>query len=441
MELAQQILFILLFLAAVWLFTRKVKSISRNIKSGREEEFPSHPDRWKNVLLIAFGQKRMFDKPLVALLHFAVYAGFIIINIEVLEITLDGIFGTHRLFAPWLGGFYTFVINFFEVLAFLVLTSCIIFLVRRNIVKVRRLNMKELNGWPRSDANYILIFEIVLMSLFLTMNSADRNLQLNGHEHYGDVGSFWISGIIAPALQNLNTGSLIVIERTAWWLHIAGIFVFLNYLPYSKHLHIVLAFPNTYYARLATQGKMQNMPEIQKEVLYAMQPETVPAEPDAGEHKKFGAKDVFDLSWKNLLDAYTCTECGRCTEACPANQTGKLLSPRKIMMDTRDRMEIIGSNVDKNKTFSDDGKSLLHDYISAEELRACTSCQACVQVCPVLINPLHIINQLKRYMIMEESNAPQEWNSMFSNVENNFAPWKFSPDERDKWATEMNTSA
>jgi heterodisulfide reductase subunit C len=439
MEVAQQILFILFFIAAVWLFARKVKSISRNIKLGRDEEFASHPDRWKNVLLIAFGQKRMFDKPLVALLHFTVYSGFIIINIEVLEITLDGIFGTHRLFAPWLGGFYTFVINFFEVLAFLVLTSCIIFLIRRNIVKVWRLNMKELDGWPRSDANYILIFEIVLMTLFLTMNSADRNLQLKGHEHYGDVGSFWVSGIIAPAFQNFSTGNLIAMERTAWWLHIAGIFVFLNYLPYSKHLHIVLAFPNTYYARLAPQGKMQNMPEIQKEVLYAMQPETVPTEPEAGEHKKFGAKDVFDLSWKNLLDAYTCTECGRCTEACPANQTGKLLSPRKIMMDTRDRMEIVGSNIDNNKTFSDDGKSLLHDYISAEELRACTSCQACVQVCPVLIDPLHIINQLKRYMIMEESNAPQEWNGMFSNVENNFAPWKFSPDERDKWATEMNS--
>jgi heterodisulfide reductase subunit C len=439
MEVAQQILFILFFIAAVWLFARKVKSISRNIKLGRDEEFASHPDRWKNVLLIAFGQKRMFDKPLVALLHFTVYSGFIIINIEVLEITLDGIFGTHRLFAPLLGGFYTFVINFFEVLAFLVLTSCIIFLIRRNIVKVWRLNMKELDGWPRSDANYILIFEIVLMTLFLTMNSADRNLQLKGHEHYGDVGSFWVSGIIAPAFQNFSTGNLIAMERTAWWLHIAGIFVFLNYLPYSKHLHIVLAFPNTYYARLAPQGKMQNMPEIQKEVLYAMQPETVPTEPEAGEHKKFGAKDVFDLSWKNLLDAYTCTECGRCTEACPANQTGKLLSPRKIMMDTRDRMEIVGSNIDNNKTFSDDGKSLLHDYISAEELRACTSCQACVQVCPVLIDPLHIINQLKRYMIMEESNAPQEWNGMFSNVENNFAPWKFSPDERDKWATEMNS--
>jgi heterodisulfide reductase subunit C len=438
MQLAQQILFVLLFIAAVWLFVRKVKFISRNIKLGREEEFPAHSDRWKNVLLIAFGQKRMFDKPLVAVLHFAVYAGFVIINIEILEIILDGIFGTHRLFAPYLGNFYTFVINFFEVLAFLVLTACIIFLIRRNIVKVQRLNMGELNGWPRSDANYILIFEIVLMSLFLLMNSADKNLQMRAHEHYTNVGSFWVSGIIAPLFQNLSTSSLLAIERTAWWLHIAGIFVFLNYLPYSKHLHIILSFPNTYYARLMPQAKMQNMPEIQKEVLYAMQPETIPADAGSAEHTKFGAKDVFDLSWKSLMDAYTCTECGRCTEACPANQTGKKLSPRKIMMDTRDRMEIVGSNIDKNGSFVDDGKTLLHDYISAEELRACTSCQACVQACPVLIHPLYIINQLKRYMIMEESNAPQEWNGMFSNVENNFAPWKFSPEERDKWAEEMN---
>ena len=437
MQVAQQILFILLFVAAVWLFARKVKFISRNIKLGRDEAFPVHPGRWKNVLLIAFGQKRMFDKPLVALLHFAVYAGFIIINIEILEIILDGIFGTHRLFAPYLGSFYTFIINFFEILAFLVLVSCIIFLVRRNFVKVRRLNMKELNGWPRSDANYILIFEIVLMALFLTMNAADRNLQIRTHEHYSDVGSFWVSGIMAPAFENIATQTVIATERSAWWLHIAGIFIFLNYLPYSKHLHIILAFPNTYFARLTPQAKMINMPEIQKEVLYAMQPETVPAEPETGEHKKFGAKDIFDLSWKDLMDAYTCTECGRCTEACPANQTGKLLSPRKIMMDTRDRMEIVGNNIDKNKTFTDDGKTLLHDYISPEELRACTSCQACVQVCPVLINPLHIINQLKRYMIMEESNAPQEWNGMFSNVENNFAPWKFSPEDRDKWLVEM----
>ena len=438
MQLVQQILFVLLAIAAIWIFARKVKFISRNIKLGRDEEFQSHPNRWKNVLLMAFGQKRMFDKPLVALLHFAVYAGFVIINIEILEIILDGIFGTHRLFAPYLGSVYTFVIDFFEVLAFLVLTACIIFLIRRNIVRVRRLSMKELNGWPRSDANYILIFEIVLMTLFLIMNSADRSLQVRAYEHYHDVGPFWISSNVSSLFQNVTSPNLIAIERGAWWLHIAGVFVFLNYLPYSKHLHIVLAFPNTYYARLQAQGTMTNMPEIQQEVLYAMQPETVPADTAQEQHKKFGAKDIFDLSWKNLLDAYTCTECGRCTAACPANQTGKILSPRKIMMDTRDRMEEVGNNIDKNKNFVDDGKTLLHDYISTEELWACTSCQACVQVCPVLIHPLHIINQLKRYLALEESNQPTEWNGMYSNIENNFAPWKFSPDDRDRWAEELN---
>jgi len=437
MQLVQQILFVLLAIAAIWIFARKVKFISRNIKLGRDEEFKPHPERWKNVLMMAFGQKRMFDKPLVALLHFAVYAGFVIINVEILEIILDGIFGTHRLFAPYLGSVYTFVIDFFEVLAFLVLTACVIFLIRRNIVRVRRLNMKELNGWPRSDANYILIFEIVLMSLFLIMNSADRSLQLRAYEHYHDVGPFWVSSNMSSLFQNFSDQSLVGMERGAWWLHIAGVFVFLNYLPYSKHLHIVLAFPNTYYARLQVQGKMTNMPEIQKEVLYAMQPETLPTDASQDEHKKFGAKDVFDLSWKNLLDAYTCTECGRCTAACPANQTGKILSPRKIMMDTRDRIEEVGNNIDKNKSFVDDGKTLLHDYISTEELWACTSCQACVQVCPVLIHPLHIINQLKRYLALEESNQPAEWNGMYSNIENNFAPWKFSPDDRDKWAEEL----
>jgi heterodisulfide reductase subunit C len=437
MQIVQQILFILLVAIAIYLFATKVKFIRRNINLGREEVLEPHPQRWNNVLLMAFGQKRMFDKPLVALLHFAVYAGFLIINIEILEIILDGFFGTHRLFAPYLGSFYSFVINFFEVLAFLVLTACTVFLIRRNWVKVYRLNMNELNGWPRSDANYILLFEIILMALFLTMNASDKALQIKGYGHYGTVKTdFFVSGFITPLFQYFTNSTLIAIERTAWWLHIAGVFIFLNYLPYSKHLHIILAFPNTYYQRLVPQGKMTNMPEIQKEVLYAMQPETVPAE-TTEEHKKFGAKDVFDLSWKNLLDAYTCTECGRCTEACPANQTGKLLSPRKIMMDTRDRMEAVGNNRDRNKIFTDDGKTLLYDYITAAELRACTSCQACVQVCPVLINPLHIINQLKRYMIMEESNAPQEWNSMFSNIENNFAPWKFSPDDRDQWAAEL----
>ncbi|HVG15404.1 MAG TPA: (Fe-S)-binding protein [Chitinophagaceae bacterium] len=435
MEIVQQILFAALLIIAVFLFVKNAVRISSNINMGREEKLEAHPNRWRNLLLMAFGQKRMFDKPFVALLHFAVYGGFIIINIEILEIILDGLIGTHRLFAPYLGTAYSVLINLFELLAFLVLLACVIFLLRRNITKPKRLVMKELDGWPKSDANYILIFEIVLMTLFLMMNAADRNLQLRGEAHYTNVGSFWISGSMAPLFNSLATGTVIAIERIAWWLHIAGIFVFLNYLPYSKHLHIILAFPNTYYTRIRPQAKMQNMPDIQNEVLYAMQPETAPAA-GSEEHKKFGAKDVTDLSWKSLLDAYTCTECGRCTEACPANQTGKKLSPRKIMMDTRDRMEVVGANGRKNK--EEDGKTLLHDYITTEELWACTSCQACVQVCPVLIDPLYIINQLKRYVALEESNQPQEWNGMYSSIENNFAPWKLSPDERDKWVQEMN---
>lgn len=435
MQIVQQILFLLLVAVAVWIFVKKVGFIRKNINLGRDENFEPHPDRWRNVWLIAFGQKRMFDKPLVALLHLAVYAGFVVINIEILEIILDGLFGTHRLFASSLGGFYSFVINFFEVLAFLVLSACVVFLLRRNVVKVARLNQQELSGgWPRKDANYILTFEIVLMSLFLLMNASDKALQLKNVGHYADVQTnFLVSGLLTPLFANVDASSLVGIERGAWWLHIAGIFIFLNYLPYSKHLHIILAFPNTYYARLKPQAKMVNMPEIQKEVLYAMQPETAPADAAPEEHKRFGAKDVTDLSWKNLLDAYTCTECGRCTQQCPANQTGKLLSPRKIMMDTRDRLEELGNGREKTGSLQDDGKSLLHDYITTEELWACTSCQACVQACPVLIDPLHIINQLKRYLALEESNQPSEWNGMYSNVENNFAPWKFSPDDRDAW--------
>ncbi len=434
MQIAQQILFVLLIAAATWLFVRKVSFIKRNINMGRDEDFSPAPGRWRNVLLMAFGQKRMFDKPVVALLHFVVYAGFIIINIEILEIVLDGIFGTHRLFAPTLGSFYSFIVNFFEILAFLVLVSVIIFLLRRTLFPVARLNTRELaGGWPRKDGRYILVWEIVLMTLFLTMNAADKALQIRGYGHYAEVPTnFWISGFITPVFQNFDTSTLLGIERTAWWLHITGIFFFLNYLPYSKHLHIVLAFPNTYYARLKPQGKMVNMPEIQREVLYAMQPETAPADAST-EHKRFGAKDVNDLSWKNLMDAYTCTECGRCTEACPASQTGKKLSPRKIMMDTRGRMEEVGAARDKGVATTEDSKSLLHDYITTEELFACTSCQACVQACPVLIDPLHIINQMKRYLALEESNQPGEWNGMYSNVENNFAPWKFSPEDRDAW--------
>ena len=436
MQIVQQILFVLVSIVAIWLFTKKVKEISRNIKLGREEDFSDNKaQRWKNVLLLAFGQKKMFKNPLVAVMHFFVYAGFIIINIEVLEIVLDGIFGTHRLFAKPLGSFYTFLINAFEVLAVLVILACAIFLIRRNIIKLKRFISKDLNGWPRSDANYILITEIILMLLFLTLNTSDRALQLQGNEHYHDTGSFLISGLFSSSLNTISSSTLLTLERGAWWLHIIGIFAFLNYLPYSKHLHIVLAFPNAYYARLEPKGEMKNMPAVQKEVLYAMQPESAPA--DAAPPANFGAKDVFDLSWRNLLDAYSCTECGRCSAACPATQTGKALSPRKIMMDTRDRLEDVGKNVNVNKEFKDDGKKLLHNYITVEELRACTTCNACVEECPVSISPLEIILELRRSLVMEESNAPQEWNAMFSNVENNFAPWKFSPDERDKWTQEV----
>lgn len=440
MQLAQQILFILLSTISIWLFSKKVKEISRNIRLGRDENISDNkPQRWKNLLLLAFGQKKMFRNPLVAVMHFFVYAGFIIINIEVLEIVLDGFFGKHRLFAEPLGSIYTFLINAFEVLALLVLVSCLIFLVRRNIIRLKRFTSKDLDGWPRSDANYILITEVVLMSLFLFLNASDTLLQARGIGHYAahPTGNFIISQHLQPLINNISDNGLELMERGCWWLHIVGIFAFLNYLPYSKHLHIVLAFPNAYYARLEPMGKMDNMESIQKEVLYAMQPELIPA----GEQpapQKFGAKDITDLSWKNLMDAYSCTECGRCSAACPANQTGKLLSPRKIMMDTRDRIEEVGKSINKNGEFKDDGKSLLHDYISVEELRACTTCNACVQECPVSISPLDIILELRRYLVMEESNSPQEWAGMFSNVENNFAPWKFSPDERDKWVEEMN---
>ncbi len=436
MHLLFQILFAAILAAAVWLFTKNIKTIRRNILLGREEDFSDNPGlRWKNVLLLALGQKKMFKNPLVAMMHLVIYAGFIIINIEVLEIVLDGILGTHRLFFPLLGGFYTFLIDAFELLAVGVIIVCVIFLWRRNVTKVKRLASSDLNGWPKSDANYILVTEIILMLLFLKMNATDRALQVQGAEHYHDTGSFIISGMLAPIFNGFSNSTLVIIERSCWWLHIVGILAFLNYLPYSKHLHIMFAFPNAYYARLTPQGKMTNMEQVQNEVKYMMQPELAPT----GEQApiKFGAKDVMDLSWRNLLDAYSCTECGRCTAACPANQTGKLLSPRKIMMNTRDRVDEVGKNIDQNKQFVDDGKTLLHSCISVEELRACTTCNACVEQCPVSISPLDIILQLRRSLIMEESNAPQEWNMMFGNVENNFAPWKFSPDERDKWAEEM----
>ncbi len=436
MQLVQQVLFAICLGGAIWFFRKKANEIRRNILLGVDETLTDNStQRWKNMLLLAFGQQKMFRNPMVAILHLFVYVGFVIINIEVFEIVLDGLFGTHRLFLPLLGSFYTFLINSFEILAFLVLASCVIFLIRRNILHLKRFISKDLNGWPRSDANNILITEIVLMSLFLLMNSADRALQLNAAEHYHETGNFILSGLLAPSLTGLSNPTLIAIERSAWWLHILGILAFLNYLPWSKHLHILLAFPNAWYARLTKTGVMENMVSVQNEVKYMMQPELAPA--NASAPGKFGAKDVMDLSWKSLLDAYSCTECGRCSAACPANATGKLLSPRKIMMDTRDRLEEVGRNINANKKFVDDGKTLLNNYITVEELRACTTCNACVQECPVSINPLSIILELRRSLIMEDSNAPGEWNAMFSNIENNFAPWKLSPDERDKWVEEV----
>lgn len=439
MQVVQQVLFIIVAGIAIYLFAKKVSEIRRNIFLGRKEDLTDNPAaRWKNMTLLALGQQKMFKRPIPALLHLVVYAGFIIINIEILEIILDGITGQHRMFAPFLGSLYSYLIGFFEILAVLVVVACAIFLVRRNIIKTPRLAQEELKGWPKDDANIILVTEIILMMLFLSMNTADLVLQSRGAEHYTLTEPFWITSGFTHLFDGLSDGSLIAIERGGWWLHIIGVLAFMNYLPYSKHFHIIIAFPNAYYMRLKEQGEMVNMQEIQNEVLYMMEPEKAPAADAAStEPPSFGAKDVTDLSWKNLMDAYACTECGRCTAMCPANQTGKTLSPRKIMMDTRDRLEEVGKNINKNKEFVDDGKKLVHDYITSEELRACTTCQACVEACPVSIDPLNIIYQLRRYLIMEESNSPEEWNLMFSNVENNMAPWKFSPDDRDKWVQEL----
>ena len=421
MGLISEIIFCLLTLLSFGLFAQKILRIRRSILLGKATDLNDQPgQRWRNVIFLALGQKKMFRKPIVAVLHLIVYIGFIIINIELLEIVLDGILGTHRVFSKSMGGFYIFLINTFEILAGLVTIACVIFLIRRNSIKLKRFISKDLEGWPRSDANYILIIEILLMSLFLLMNAADHEV------------SFIVSKNFTPWLTaNFNQEQLLLVEKTAWWLHIIGIYAFMNYLPYSKHLHIVLAFPNAYYAPLIPSGTLHNMTDIQNEVLYAMQPELAPT--NAAAPESFGAKEATELSWKNLMDAYSCSECGRCTDACPANSTGKLLSPRKIMMATRDRIETISKNIEVNKVFVPDGKTLLHDYISVEELRACTTCNACVTECPISISPLDIIIELRRSLVMEQSNAPQEWNSMFSNIENNFAPWKFSPDDRDAW--------
>jgi heterodisulfide reductase subunit C len=429
----ENILFIILLAAGGFFFARNVKRIIRNINIGRQTVINDRPsDRFKIMARVALGQSKMVVKPIAGFLHIILYVGFVIINIEVLEIVIDGIFGTHRIFAPLLGGFYDFLIGSFEILAFLVILACVVFLIRRNAIAIKRFVQKELDGWPRSDANIILVVEILLMSAFLTMNASDAILQGRQVAHYTEAGAFPISSFLVPLFDGLSTGSLLAIERITWWFHIIGIILFLNYLPYSKHFHIILAFPNVYYSNLEEKGKMNNVSSVTDVVQSMLDPAHVPAVSD--EPQRFGAKDVADLSWKNLLDAYTCTECGRCTSECPANKTGKLLSPRAIMMKTRDRVEEVGKVLDKNNgTWVDDGKSLLHTYITPEELWACTTCNACVEACPVNIDPLGIILDLRRYLVMEESAPPASLNTMFTNMENNGAPWQFSPSDRMGW--------
>lgn len=427
-----QILFFLFTAAAIVLFSINVRKIRRNILLGRDENRSDRPaERFKTMLKVAFGQTKMTKRPVAALLHFFVYAGFVIINIEVLEIIIDGLFGTHRVFAQPLGPLYNILIGSFEILAFLVLAACVVFLIRRNVLKLRRFSGKEMTSWPKTDANYILIIEILLMSAFLKMNAADYLLQQQSYGHYIQAGSFPISQFIA-ALMPQNPEYLVLIERGCWWFHIIGILAFLNYLPYSKHFHIIMAFPNTWYSKLEPKGQFSNMASVTNEVKAMLDPSYTPL--PVVEGGKFGAKDVQDLTWKNLMDAYTCTECGRCTSVCPANMTGKLLSPRKIMMDTRDRLTEVGNNIDKHGKDYQDGKSLLDNYITREEIWACTTCNACTEACPVNIDPLNIIVELRRFAVMEEAQAAASVNNMFGNIENNGAPWKYAPTDRFNWA-------
>ena len=448
MILFQQILFFLVVAIAAYLFLGRIFRIRKNILLGRDEDRSDQPSkRWRSMLLVAFGQKKMFKKPLPAFLHLLIYAGFLIINIEGIEFFLDGLLGKHRTIASllekWdLTGFYTVTLNIFEFLAVLVIMACVFFLIRRNIFKVKRFSGVEMTNWPKLDANLILIFEIILMFAIITMNASDQILQERNIAGYPKTGLMVFSEFFAsPFYRPLSTESLVIVERIAWWFHIIGIFGFAIYVTYSKHLHTFMAFPNTYYANLDPAGKIKSMPEVTNEVNLMLGISTSQDQGQPAEIARLGAKDVKDLSWKNLMDAYTCTECGRCTAQCPANQTGKKLSPRKIMMDTRDRLEEAGKLVAHKGIESDDGKSLLGDFISKEEIFACTSCNACVEACPVMIDPLSIILQMRRFMSMEESSAPSEWNAMFSNIETSFSPWKFPPSERFNWAKELKNEA
>lgn len=432
--------FIFLILLAVGggFFTRNIFQIRRNILLGKDADRNDRKSkRWGHMLRIAFGQSKMGTKPLAAFLHFVVYIGFVLINIELLEIFLDGLLGTHRIFAPILGGFYGVLIGSFEILAVSVIGAVMVFWARRNLLKIKRFWKPEMQGWPKRDADLILYFEIVLMLLFLSMNATDSLLQQRGVEAYIQTADFPISQFLHPLFEGFSERTLIILERSFWWAHIFGIFVFLNYLYYSKHLHILLAFPNTFFANLESDGKFEVDANIKNEVLLMMNPDQALKDSQSAPPDKFGASDVFDLKWIQLMNAYSCTECGRCTEVCPANQTGKKLSPRKIMMDTRDRLEEVGKNINVNKgVFKEDQKQLLNNYISPEELWACTSCNACVDACPIAIDPLSIIIDMRQYLVMEQSAAPQELNAMMGNIENNGAPWPFSNQDRLQWANE-----
>ena len=441
MAILSTLFFALILIIGFGYFAMNVKKLIRNIKLGKDiDRSDNSSERWKNMTMIALGQSKMVKRPIAGILHIIVYIGFVIINIELLEIIIDGLFGTHRVFS-FMGGLYDVLIGSFEILALLVLVAVVVFWIRRNVVKLNRFASKDLNGKPRSDANYILYFEMVLMSLFLLMNAADLHLQSlpEVFGHYDKAGSFPVSQFLAPLFDGMSNEAVHMLERTFWWLHIIGILIFLNYLYFSKHLHILLAFPNTYFADLNAKGKFDNLESVTHVVKLMMDPNADPyaAPPADAVPSKFGASDVHDLNWVQLLNAYTCTECGRCTSACPANQTGKKLSPRKIMMDTRDRLEEVGRNIDKNKgVFVPDNVSLLNDYISAEELWACTSCNACVEECPVNISPLSIIIDMRRYLVMEQSAAPMPLNAMMTNIENNGAPWQYNQMDRLNWKNE-----
>ena len=439
MQYIPNIVFLIALVAGIGFFIRNSRKIVRNIKLGYStDQSDQKKTRWNNVIRIALGQSKMVVRPMAGLIHIIVYLGFIIINIEVLEIIIDGLFGTHRIFAG-LGTLYNFLIASFEILALLVFIGVILFWTRRNIQKIKRFWNPEMKGWPKNDANFILYFEMVLMSLFLIMNASDRQLQMLGAAHYIEAGSFPVSSYLIPFIDGFSEATLVLIERTAWWLHILGILLFLNYLYYSKHLHILLAFPNVYYGKITPKGEFRNLESVTNEVKLMMDPSADPyATPPEGSEApaKFGVSDVTDLSRVQLLNAYTCTECGRCTSVCPANQTGKKLSPRKIMMDTRDRLEEIGKSIDKNGKFVPDDKQLLGDYISHEELWACTTCNACVEACPVSIDPLSIIMDMRQYLVMEQSAAPNELNISLTNIENNGAPWPYNQMDRLNWKDE-----